>query len=182
MQHPDREPAAVWGYLPGIPTLDHHSWSRTINTTPCADYRARVRSAEDALPANAECNQRGGPRVLLSPRGCSVQAHRHQQYPPLHNIIPVILADVPLHNYAHQCSTGRLMLPKAGGHGDHALQSIYSIACSTCAGRALAPRGVRLGEHVLQRYMPKKCCQLSHHTVRAAVPETCQFPGGLSYM
>lgn len=48
MQCPDREPAAVWGNLSCIPTLDHHSWSRTMNKTPCADYMAVLRNAEDS--------------------------------------------------------------------------------------------------------------------------------------
>lgn len=63
---------------------------------------AVVRNAEDALPAFVECTQRDGPSVLLSHVGAQ---SRYQQYPPLHNTTAVILVDVSLHSYAHQCST-----------------------------------------------------------------------------
>lgn len=49
----DHVPVAVRGYLLGSPALDHHSWSRTIKKTPCADHTVRVRPSPTVRNAEA---------------------------------------------------------------------------------------------------------------------------------
>lgn len=153
----------------GKPVMHAYTWSSQLEQDKeqniCAGYTAVVRNAEDALPACVECTQRDALSVLFSPRVRSVHACSHQQHPPLHSIIPVILCSVMPSVFHSQTNASQ------SRWGCWPCTAEYSIACSTCTGGALPPRGVGLGEHMLQSYMPKKCCHLPHHTVRAAVPK-----------
>lgn len=123
---------------------------------------AVFRNAEDDLPAYVVCTQGGGPSVLLLPHGCSVQ-----------------VSTVPTPSQHYSCNScwctpaqlcpsvfhSRLMLPKAGGHVDQALQSIPPPAVHVQEVHWL-PGVSRLGEYTLhaQEMLPitpsrrQSCC------------------------